>query len=422
MYKNRRISAVLLVRMRSTRLKAKMLLPFGDNTVIETAIDRIKKSNLIDSFILATSTNPVDDLFEAIAETNDMPCFRGSEDDVIDRMLKAANTIQPLPDILIRGCTDNPLLMPSILDEAIVLMADRGADMITPFEFNTFPFGYSLVAMTLKCLQKIDQLASETTYREHVENFCFEHPEDFRILYHKSPEDLNLPTLNLTLDYWRDYEELKEIHAWLEDVPLSQQPRELIRRIINRQSLSKDRAPSGVSTQFIPPREKTGSGIRKGFPTPSSATFPQVIHVEFFDNRHPEATASAMRITSTLLKKLQQELTMQTFDRVILGVHHDPRTHSEFETFHKELRSLIDEENTTIWPEGERFRSMPLVQSVFRQIFIYADGSISYSACHDERSAVMADCDDSSIAEAWQSQKFHRARVDILNNTSCPKF
>lgn len=420
MYKDRTIAAILLARMRSTRLKDKMLLPFGDKTVIETVIDRIKTSHLIDSFILATSTNPADDPFEAIAEKNDLPCFRGSEDDVIDRMLKASSTIHPSPDLLIRGCADNPFVMPGILDEAIALLADHDADMITPFEFNTFPFGYSLVVMTLKCLETIDKLAIEKTYREHVENYCFEHPEEFEILFHKSSEDLHCPTLKLTLDYRRDYENLKAINSWLVDVPLPQQPRELIRRLTSSPLLPQDRDESDLSTQFIPPREKTGSGMRRGFSTPLSVIFPQVIHVDLFDDRHQEEAASTMRSSRTLLRKLKQELATHTFDRVILGIHHDPREYSGFEAFYKEIRSLIDEENTTIWPEGDSFRAMPLVQSVFRQIFIYADGTISYSASHDKKNAVMAHFTYSSIAEAWQSPKLHRARVDILNNASRP--
>ncbi len=234
MYKNNQLTAVILARMASNRLRNKMLLPFGESTVIETVIKRIKKSQLIDSFILAISTNPIDDVFEEIAQRTKISFFRGSEEDVVSRMMMAINELQPAAGVIIKVCSDNPFLMPYVIDEAIVRLVDSQADLITPFEFNTYPFGYSMVAMTKDCLKRINEEAREKNYREHVENFCFEFPEKFKILYQKAPEYLYSPELNLTLDYEVDYHRLKQLYSLINNIPLMLQAKELINEVKKR--------------------------------------------------------------------------------------------------------------------------------------------------------------------------------------------
>ena len=228
MYSKKSIAAIILARRCSSRLKDKMFLPFGNSTVVETVIERIKHSDLIDSFVLATSTNPSDSPFKAIAARNKLSLFRGSEDDVVSRMIFAANELQPLPDIIVRVCSDNPLLMPTIIDEAIKILIESNADIITPFRFNSYPFGYSMVVMTKECLDKINKHAKESKYREHVENFCFDHPSDFIILYQKAPEHLHFKELSLTLDYEMDYKKLKRFYSLLKKIPIDKQPEKLI--------------------------------------------------------------------------------------------------------------------------------------------------------------------------------------------------
>jgi len=232
-YNNKRIVAIILARKGSSRLKNKMLLPFGKSTVIETVIERIQESELIDSFILATSINPDDDVFRDIASKHAIDFVRGSEEDVVSRMVKAVYQGPVLPDIIVRVCSDNPLLMPSIVDEAIKLLVDYDGDVVTPFEHNTYPFGYSMVIMTRGCLEKIDQKAKEKLYREHVENFCFETSEDFRIFYQCAPEPLHFSELNLTMDYEVDYIRLKRFHSILTQIPMKMQPKKLIQFIKN---------------------------------------------------------------------------------------------------------------------------------------------------------------------------------------------
>lgn len=230
MYLGKKILGIILVRRRSTRLKDKMLLPFAEATIIETVIKRIQYSDLIDDYVLATSTSAADTIFEDIARKNNLGFFRGSETDVVGRMYQAMIK-NGAHDCIVRICSDNPLLMPTIVDEAIKKIVDAKADIISPAEFGTYPFGYSMVVMTRECLSRINVEAKETTYREHVENYCFEHPEKFRILYQDAPSELIYPELTLSLDYKEDYERLLVMHSHIRNVDIKKQPVKLLERI-----------------------------------------------------------------------------------------------------------------------------------------------------------------------------------------------
>jgi spore coat polysaccharide biosynthesis protein SpsF len=228
-YRGKRVAAVVLARARSSRLENKMTMPFnGHETVVESVIDRIKQSRLIDEFVFATSDNPEDKIFTAITQRAHINLVRGDENDVVARMQKAIGSLDIRPDVIVRVCSDNPLLMPSLVDESISQLIDAKADVVTPFETNSYPFGLSLVVMTTDCLERIDVEADDTLYREHVENFCFDHPEIFTIGYQEAPSELAFPELCLTLDYATDYVRLERYAIALKNVAIDKQPAAVI--------------------------------------------------------------------------------------------------------------------------------------------------------------------------------------------------
>lgn len=225
MYQGKRIAAVVLARARASRLKDKMTLPFaGHKTVVEAVIARVQVSALIDDIIFATSDSPSDDIFVSIAERAGVTLVRGSEDDVVARMQATIAALETRPDAIARVCSDNPLLMPTLIDDALRQLIDADLDVVTPFEQNSYPFGFSLVTLTTDCLAQIDSQATDGIYREHVENFCFDHPDRFAIGYQEAPPDLAAPELCLTLDYAVDYDRLNRYAEILKDIPVAEQP------------------------------------------------------------------------------------------------------------------------------------------------------------------------------------------------------
>ena len=95
-------------RVGSSRLPNKILLPFyNGKNILELLIEKLQQVENT-GVIIATSTNPNCDPIEAIAQKKGAICFRGSEDDVLQRFIDAAEKNQV--NQLIRVCSDNPFL------------------------------------------------------------------------------------------------------------------------------------------------------------------------------------------------------------------------------------------------------------------------------------------------------------------------
>ena len=111
-------SAVFVsVRTKSRRLPRKVLLDIKGKTAIEHQIDRAKLPKLPDMVVMCTSTHPDDDVLADIARQNHIECFRGSEDDKLDRYLNAA--LQYGLDYMVIMDGDNVFLEPDIVDQII---------------------------------------------------------------------------------------------------------------------------------------------------------------------------------------------------------------------------------------------------------------------------------------------------------------
>jgi spore coat polysaccharide biosynthesis protein SpsF (cytidylyltransferase family) len=228
--------AVILARSGATRFPGKMTRPLRPGEP-ETVVERVMRSALaipdVDAAVLATSTRPEDDVFEPLARRLGIPVFRGPEQDVTARMAGARRAVAPEADTVIRVCADNPLFSPQLAAQAAQKLQDAGAHVITPAEYPTLPFGFSMVALSAACLERIDREARDAVHREHVENFCYDRHHDFDILYQLAPPECHLPELVLTLDYPEDLERIRLADALVQDLPPDQRHAALVERILD---------------------------------------------------------------------------------------------------------------------------------------------------------------------------------------------
>jgi len=133
------IAGILQVRVGSTRLPFKVLKKIQEKTLIELYIERVKKSKLINKIIIATTTNSDDDIIAQIANRINIDCFRGSENDLLDRYYQCAKQYDV--DIIVRLCNDDPFVDYEIIDESISLLVHKTADWVTNHLNPTYPEG-----------------------------------------------------------------------------------------------------------------------------------------------------------------------------------------------------------------------------------------------------------------------------------------
>ena len=118
------IAAIIQARMTSTRLPGKIMLKTCNKTFLHHMIDRVKHSKTLDKIVIATTINKTDDVIETFCRENDIFCYRGSEEDLLDRYKMAADAVSADLAISLNYHThpDEDSYCVSILSEKIDLL------------------------------------------------------------------------------------------------------------------------------------------------------------------------------------------------------------------------------------------------------------------------------------------------------------
>jgi len=198
-------SAVFItVRMKSSRLPRKALLEIKRKPVIEHLIDRLKLAKSPDLIVLCTSTHPDDTVLVDVARKNHVEYFRGSEDDKLDRYLRAAHRYDI--DFIVVTEGDNIFYEPEIIDGIIDLYLRTKADYIS---CPGLPLGTAPHGIKVEALEKVCQTKSEKD--TEVWGGYFTGGGLFKVEYLEVPAELRRPEVRMTLDYPEDYEFIKAI-------------------------------------------------------------------------------------------------------------------------------------------------------------------------------------------------------------------
>ena len=86
--------------MTSSRLPGKVLLEADGKPMLKHLTDRLKKVPSIDEIVLATTINSTDDALEEFAKNESISCFRGSEGDVMERVINVFPKLKFLETII----------------------------------------------------------------------------------------------------------------------------------------------------------------------------------------------------------------------------------------------------------------------------------------------------------------------------------
>lgn len=206
----RRLTAVLQARMQSSRLPGKVLLPVLHQPMLLHNVERLCASRSIDRVVVATSSMPADDAIAECCRAAGIECFRGSETDVLDRMVQCARVYDLDP--LLRFTADNPLIDPDVVDHVVAFYfahADE-FDYVSNNHPPTWPDGLEVELVRRATLEESWRLAMEPFQREHCMPFIWDQPERYRIGNVTLAGD-NLHAERWTLDYPADYELIRRI-------------------------------------------------------------------------------------------------------------------------------------------------------------------------------------------------------------------
>ena len=104
-----KIVAIIQAHMGSTRLPGKVLLDLAGEPMLVRDMNRLSRAQALDEVVVATTIESADNAIVSLCDEYNWPCFRGSEEDVLDPYYCAAVDYEA--DVVVRITSDCPLKM-----------------------------------------------------------------------------------------------------------------------------------------------------------------------------------------------------------------------------------------------------------------------------------------------------------------------
>lgn len=189
--------AIIQARMSSSRLPGKVISALSGRPLLQYMLERVQRTKLLERVIVATTTDSSDDVLEQWCLQLDLPCYRGSQHDVLDRFYQAAKEYRA--DVIVRLTADCPLIDPHLIDLTIQVFLGKAPDQLEfsssqapghlsssayPFDFSanrlpppwkrTLPIGLDVEVCSFAALERACKEATEPYQREHVMPFLYE--------------------------------------------------------------------------------------------------------------------------------------------------------------------------------------------------------------------------------------------------------
>jgi spore coat polysaccharide biosynthesis protein SpsF len=204
-----KVEIYVQARMGSTRLPGKVLKPVLNKPLLGFLIERLQQIREADAYAILTTTLPADDTIVAYCEEQRVTCYRGSENDVLDRYYQVAQ--ERRPDAIVRITADCPLIDPDIVDQVIRTYKEAYPryDYVSNSLKRTFPRGLDIEIFSYAALEKAALDAKLQPEREHVTLYIYQHPELFYL--HGVTETVDLSHHRWTVDTPEDFELIKRI-------------------------------------------------------------------------------------------------------------------------------------------------------------------------------------------------------------------
>ena len=217
--KKPKVAVFIQARMGSTRLPGKVVKKVLGKELLICEAERIKRAKRVDDVVVITSTNEEDNFIYDLCQKNNIKCYRGSENDLLDRHYQAAKIHQA--DFIVKIPSDCPLADPNIIDEVINLWLNNQDkyDYVSNYHPPTFPDGLDVEGCPLSILETAWKEAKEAHEREHTFPFIWDNPKKFRIGNITNPRGDMFLTQRWTLDYLEDYDFIKTVIEELKDKP-----------------------------------------------------------------------------------------------------------------------------------------------------------------------------------------------------------
>ena len=205
-----KIGFLITARLKSSRLRLKLLKPLNGFSVVEHVIKRAKKVEECDDVVLCTSKSNQDLPLIRIAQQNDIYYYNGSSEDVLHRMLDAAELFNM--DYIIGITADNPLF--SIYHANLISDMIR-TDPSLDFIYTTgMPIGVNIYGIKTKALKTVCSVKEEVD--TEIWGYLINRPEIFHVKELAVTDEYKEENFRMTLDEIDDYRFFSKLYKEFE--------------------------------------------------------------------------------------------------------------------------------------------------------------------------------------------------------------
>jgi spore coat polysaccharide biosynthesis protein SpsF len=208
----KRIVTIVQARTGSSRLPNKVILPLGGTSLLQQMLARVRAAKFAGKVVVATTRDASDDIIEKLAKNENIACYRGDTNDLLDRHYQAAMTFDA--EAVVKIPSDCPLIDPRIIDAVLYYFLKHSDkyDFVSNLHPPTYPDGNDVEVMTMDTLSIAWKEAKKDFEREHTTPFVWENPSRFRIGNVTWDRGLDYSMSHRwTIDYIEDYEFIKSV-------------------------------------------------------------------------------------------------------------------------------------------------------------------------------------------------------------------
>lgn len=198
---------IIQARTGSSRMPDKVLKELCGRPMLWHIVERTSQGRNIDHVMVATTTKKEDDRVEKVCKEMGADCYRGEEDDVLDRYYQAAKKYYP--QNIVRITADCPIADPALIDEIIDIHVNGNYDYTSNTLVETYPDGLDAEVFTFSALREAWERAGLASEREHVTPYIKYKGNFRRFSVERYP---SLADKRWTVDTERDFEMIRQIY------------------------------------------------------------------------------------------------------------------------------------------------------------------------------------------------------------------
>lgn len=205
-----RIVGTVKVRMGSERLPGKTLRMVAGKPLLGWLLHRAAQAMELDAIVVATPDSRENDAIAAFCDEQNTPCFRGSENDTLARLLGALESQHA--DIGVEMYGDGPLTDPRLIDECVrAYVEDPSYDLVGNDLRGTYPSGLYVEAFSVAALRKAAEQTHDPAIREHGTLCLRQNSTLYKLRNIEAVGPLRRPEIHLDVDTEEDFQVIEAI-------------------------------------------------------------------------------------------------------------------------------------------------------------------------------------------------------------------